>query len=58
MGNRRMTRLTNAFSKKAENHARLMAIYFMQYNFVRIRHYQASENGRLGEGIRELGGAN
>jgi hypothetical protein len=36
MGNRRMTRLTNAFSKKAENHAHMMAIYFMNYNFVRI----------------------
>jgi IS1 family transposase len=36
MGNRRMTRLTNAFSKKAENHARMMAIYFMHYNFVRL----------------------
>jgi hypothetical protein len=30
---RRMTRLTNAFSKKAENHAHIMAIYFMHYNF-------------------------
>jgi hypothetical protein len=36
MGNRRMTRLTNAFSKKAENHAHMMAVYFMHYNFVRI----------------------
>jgi IS1 family transposase len=36
MGNRRMTRLTNAFSKKAENHVHMMAIYFMHYNFVRI----------------------
>jgi IS1 family transposase len=36
MGNRRMTRLTNAFSKKAENHAYAMALYFMHYNFVRI----------------------
>jgi IS1 family transposase len=36
MGDRRMTRLTNAFSKKAENHAHMMAIYFMHYNFVRI----------------------
>jgi hypothetical protein len=35
-GNLRMTRLTNAFSKKAENHAHMMAIYFMHYNFVRI----------------------
>src|SRR5258708_25781770 len=33
---RRFTRLTNAFSKKAENHAHMMAIYFMHYNFVRI----------------------
>jgi len=36
MGNRRMTRLTNAFSKKAENDAHMMAIYFLHYNFVRI----------------------
>ncbi|MGH6818434.1 MAG: IS1 family transposase [Methylovirgula sp.] len=36
MGNRRMTRLTNAFSKKAANHAHMMSIYFMHYNFVRI----------------------
>lgn len=36
MGNWRMTRLTNAFSKKAENHAHMMAIDFMNYNFVRI----------------------
>jgi hypothetical protein len=36
MGNRRFTRLTNAFSKKAANHAHAMAIYFMHYNFVRI----------------------
>jgi IS1 family transposase len=36
MGNRRMTRLTNAFSKKAENHAHMMSVYFMHYNFIRI----------------------
>jgi hypothetical protein len=36
MGNRRMTRLTNAFSKKAANHAHMMSLYFMHHNFVRI----------------------
>jgi IS1 family transposase len=36
MSNRRLTRLTNAFSKKAENHSYSMAIYFMNYSFVRI----------------------
>ena len=34
MGMRRFTRLTNAFSKKVENHAHAIAIYFMHYNFV------------------------
>jgi hypothetical protein len=36
MSNRRMTRLTNAFSKKLANHAHHLAINFMHYNFVRI----------------------
>jgi hypothetical protein len=31
-----LSRLTNAFSKKAENHVHMMSIYFMHYNFVRI----------------------
>lgn len=33
---RRFTRLTNAFSKKAENHVHALSLYFMYYNFVRI----------------------
>ena len=33
---RRFMRLTNAFSKKIENHAHAIAICFMRYNFVRI----------------------
>jgi len=33
---RRFTRLTNAFTKKAENHAHAVALHFMIYNFVRI----------------------
>ncbi len=36
MNMRRFTRLTNAFSKKVENHAHAISIYFMHYNFVRI----------------------
>ena len=33
---RRFTRLTNAFSKKVDNHAHAVALHMMYYNFVRI----------------------
>lgn len=36
MGMRRFTRLTNAFSKKVENHAHAVALHFMYYNFGRV----------------------
>jgi hypothetical protein len=36
MSMRRFTRLTNAFSKKVENHAAAVALYFMWYNFGRV----------------------
>ena len=36
MGMRRFTRLTNAFSKKIENHLHMLSLYFVHYNFCRI----------------------
>ena len=36
MSMRRFTRLTNAFSKKIENHVAMVALHVMYYNFVRI----------------------
>lgn len=36
MSMRRFTRLTNAHSKKIQNHIHAISIYFMYYNFVRI----------------------
>jgi IS1 family transposase len=36
MSMRRFTRLTNAFSKKVENHEAAVALHFMHYNFCRV----------------------
>jgi IS1 family transposase len=36
MGMRRFTRLTNAFSKKFENHCHALALYFVWYNFCKV----------------------
>lgn len=36
MSARRFTRLTNAFSKKIDNHVHMVALYTVWYNFVRI----------------------
>jgi len=36
MSMRRFTRLTNAFSKKIENHEAAVALHYMHYNFARV----------------------
>jgi hypothetical protein len=36
MSMRRFARLTNAFSKKLENHVAGLSLYFMYYNFCRV----------------------
>jgi IS1 family transposase len=36
MSMRRFTRLTNAFSKKLDNHCAAISLYFMYYNFCRV----------------------
>ncbi len=36
MSMRRFTRLTNAFSKKVDNHRHAVALYFVYYNFCRV----------------------
>jgi len=42
MGMRRFTRLTNGFSKKVQNHAAMVSLHFMAYNF-------AKPHGALGK---------
>lgn len=36
MSMHRFTRLTNAFSKRLENHAAMVALYFIYYHFCRV----------------------
>ena len=36
MSMRRFTRLTNAFSKKLENHGHMVTLHFLHYNFARV----------------------
>jgi IS1 family transposase len=46
MGLRRFTRLTNAFSKKLENHACAVSLHFMFYNFARAHQSLKTEKGQ------------
>ena len=49
---RRFTRLTNAFSKKAQNHQRALALHFMYYNFVK-RHAAVKTTPAIAAGITD-----
>ncbi len=49
---RRFTRLTNAFSKKVENHSYAVALHMMYYNFVRI-HLKLRMSPAMAAGIAE-----
>jgi IS1 family transposase len=51
MGMRRFTRLTNGFSKKVENHAHAVSLYFMHYNFGRPHQTLAKTFSQLGRKI-------
>jgi IS1 family transposase len=46
MGMRRFTRLTNAFSRKIENHAAAVSLHFMYYNFGRVHETLSKRYGR------------
>jgi hypothetical protein len=50
MGVRRYTRLTNAFSKKLENHVAATALHFAHYNFVR-RHQTTRVTPAMAAGV-------
>ena len=47
MQSRRFTRLTNAFSKKAENHAAAVSLYFLWYNFGHVHATLTKANGGI-----------
>ncbi len=50
MGVRRYTRLTNAFSKKLENHVAATSLRFAHYNFVR-RHQTLRVSPAMAAGV-------
>lgn len=53
MGNRRFTRLTNAFSKKIDNHLHMLSLYFVHYNFCRI-HNSLKVSPAMAAGVSDV----
>lgn len=51
MGIRRFTRLTNAFSKKVENHAHSVSLHFLYYNFCRPHKSLKGQTPAMAAGI-------
>jgi hypothetical protein len=51
---RRFTRLTNAFSKKAEAHYHMVALYTVWYNFVRM-HKTLRRSPAMAAGVCPIG---
>jgi hypothetical protein len=54
MHTRRFTPLTNAFSKKVENHAHSVALFAMYYNFVRIHNTLRTTPAMAANGTKRL----
>ena len=55
MSMRRFTRLTNAFSKKFENHCHAPALYFVWYNFCRVHKTLGVTPAMAGRGADMVG---
>ncbi len=53
MAMRRFTRLTNAFSRKVENHCYAVALHFMDYNFARI-HSSIRMSPAMAAGVTDM----
>jgi hypothetical protein len=53
MANRRFTRLTNAFSKKIDNHVNALALFFCHYNFCRQHKSLKGSSPAMAAGVTE-----
>ena len=52
MSMRRFTRITNAFSKKIENHCAAISLHFMYYNFAR-KHQTLKTSPAVAAGVTD-----